>query len=181
VDFFAEAGRSAFSFGSDTDAPYGANFDKISFGTVKFSAVATNTCGNQGDDSVVANLSCYGVGRTGLGPSSRLSWTSDLSVAGARGQVVLNGSDATFPGYGRSMELALGRQGLNRVEAQLVEAAGVSGTWRFDFGGNAEFETGSLNVLAGDAVDVTATGITFRLSGRAGERIAFTFASKPQQ
>jgi hypothetical protein len=66
-----------------------------------------------------------------------------------------------------------------RVEAQLVEAHGRPGTWRFELepGGEALVRSGSLRVVAGSVVEVGPRAVTFRLQGRAGERVVFTFRS----
>jgi hypothetical protein len=37
---------------------------------------------------------------------------------------------------------------------------------------------GTIRVIAGEAVTVAATSVTFRLRGTPGERVAFTFARK---
>jgi hypothetical protein len=62
------------------------------------------------------------------------------------------------------------------MEGVLVNGDGRSGTWRFELGGL--FEPGSLQVIAGDAAIVTANTVVFRLAGRPGERVAFTFRSR---
>lgn len=176
VDFYDNQSESDVLFGTSTAPPYGATFTARFFSSrIRFRAIATNACGGQGDATIQANVRCYSAGKP---TASRLSWTSELDVAGARGQVVLNGDSATYPGFGRSMALAVGRPGQNRVDAQIVEASGSSGTWRFEFGTNGAFEPGSLSVTAGDVVDISATAVIFRVNGRAGERVAFNFRTK---
>lgn len=105
----------------------------------------------------------------------RLAWVSQLDVPGASGQVVVNGSSVAFSGPGRSTALAVGRRGENRIEAQLVQGGGAPGTWRFEMGSTASLVPGSLRVLAGSVVEVSGDAIVFRLTGRAGERVVFTF------
>lgn len=105
----------------------------------------------------------------------RLAWNSELSVEGATGQVVANGSAAVFAGKGRSSAVATGRKGENRIEAQLVQAGGKAGTWRFELGPTASFEAGSLRVLAGQVAQVSGDSIVFSLKGTPGERVVFTF------
>jgi hypothetical protein len=105
----------------------------------------------------------------------RLAWASLLDVPDASGQVVVNGTTAVFAGPGQSTALAIGRRGENRVEAQLVQASGRPGLWRFEFGTTASLEPGSLRVIAGQAALVTADAIVFRMSGRPGERVVFAF------
>ncbi len=107
-----------------------------------------------------------------------LAWSSQLDVAGASGQVVLNNASASFAAGGRSNGVAEGRRGTNRVEAQLVEGAGKPGTWRFEFGATRSFKAGSLRVVAGEAAAVTGDAVTFRLKGTPGERVVFTFETE---
>jgi hypothetical protein len=101
---------------------------------------------------------------------------SQLEVPGGSGQVVVNGASLAFAGRGRSIASAPGRRGENRVEAQLVQGGGP-GQWRFELRGSEAFEPGSLRVVAGEVVLVGSDAIVFRLGGRAGERIVFTFRS----
>jgi hypothetical protein len=109
-------------------------------------------------------------------PGATVSWSSVLDVPGASGQVVLDGLVAAFQSRGRARVDAVGRPGVGRIEAQLVSASGRPGTWTFEMGG--AFEAGSLRVLAGDVAMVTADAIAFRIAGRAGERVVFTFRTK---
>jgi hypothetical protein len=112
--------------------------------------------------------------KPGPAPTRPLSWGSHLDVPEATGQVVVNGAAAVFAGRGRSTALATGRTGENRVEAQLVQGAGKPGTWRFDLPA-ASLVPGSLRVLAGDVALLSGESVVFRLSGRAGERVVFSF------
>jgi len=105
----------------------------------------------------------------------RIGWASQLDVEGASGQVMVNGETAAFAGPGGSTALAAGRRGENRVEAQLVQGAGKPGTWRFELGATANLVPGSLRVLAGSVAEISGEAVVFRLSGRAGERVVFTF------
>jgi hypothetical protein len=105
----------------------------------------------------------------------RLAWASQLDVAGATGQVVVNSATAVFAAGGRSTAMALGLRGENRIEAQLVQGSGQSGTWRFELGSTASLEPGSLRVVAGNVALVSGDAVVFRLSGRPGERVVFTF------
>ena len=121
------------------------------------------------------------VGRSGrpgssatVAPTRRVGFSSQLDVPGGSGQVVVNGSSAVFAGAGRSTAMAVGRRGENRIEAQLVQGAGA-GQWRFELGSTASLEPGSLRVVAGNVALVTGDAVVFRLSGRPGERIVFTF------
>jgi hypothetical protein len=92
--------------------------------------------------------------------------------------VVVNGSAAVFASKGRSTAVAVGRRGENRVEAMVVQGAGKSGTWRLELGGTTSFRPGSLRVVAGEVALVTADAVVFRLSGKPGERVMFTFRTE---
>jgi hypothetical protein len=106
---------------------------------------------------------------------SQLIWTSKLEAPGASGQVVVNGSTAVFAGSGQSTGVAFGPRGENRIEARVVQGAGKPGTWRFELGSTANLVPGSLRVLAGSVTEVSGDALVFRLSGRPGERVMFTF------
>jgi hypothetical protein len=106
-----------------------------------------------------------------------LTVASDLDLPGGSGQIVVNGRNAAFARRGRSSSVAVTRRGENRVEAQLVAGTGA-GTWRFELGGANGIEAGSLRVVAGDVTLVTGEAVVFRLNGRAGERVVFTFRAR---
>jgi hypothetical protein len=89
--------------------------------------------------------------------------------------VLVNGSAAAFAGPGLSVGMAYGQRGENRVEARVVQGAGKPGTWRFELGSTANLVPGSLRVLAGSVTEVSGDALVFRLSGRPGERVMFTF------
>jgi hypothetical protein len=97
-------------------------------------------------------------------------------VPGGSGQIVVNGRNAAFARRGRSSAMAAARRGENRVEAQLIEASGP-GSWRFELAGAPGLRSGSLRVVAGDVALVTGDAIVFRMTGRPGERVVFTFRS----
>ena len=69
--------------------------------------------------------------------------------------------------------LPLGR-GTHRFEATLVDATGRPGTWRFDLS-TLGLSPASLRVVAGEALQVAPATVAFRLRGRPGERVVFTF------
>jgi hypothetical protein len=104
--------------------------------------------------------------------------TRQLDVADATGQVVLNGQFATFAAHGRSMSRLEVIGGENRVEAVLAAAAGRPGTWRFDLSG---VEAGSLKAMGGEVVLASSNAIVFRLRGRVGERVGFSFRRDTNQ
>lgn len=114
----------------------------------------------------------------GASSSRRVAWTSELDLEGGSGQVVLNGEAAAFASRGRSAGAAAGRRGLNRIEAQVVDAAGRPGTWRFELGTTGSLAAGSVRVVAGDVVLLTENAIVFRLKGRPGERVVFSFRTE---
>ena len=99
---------------------------------------------------------------------------SRLAVHGARGQVVLNGTTASFQDGGESATCSQTQPGRNRVVAELVTHRGNVGTWRLRHPGPRSFP-GSLRPLAGTPMELTATSIAFRLAGKPGERVVFMF------
>jgi hypothetical protein len=105
------------------------------------------------------------------------TWVSQLDVPGGRCQIVLNGSEALFPAAGRVPLLARPRSGDNRVEAQLVQAEGRAGLWRFELPAGSTV-AGSLRVIAGQVALVTGDAVVFRLNGQPGERVVFTFRNR---
>jgi hypothetical protein len=107
------------------------------------------------------------------GDAHALAWTSELALAGGRGQVIANGTDVVFPGPGQAEITLPVRAGRNTVEAVLVQGDGA-GTWRFTLAAGA-IRPGSLRVVAGDAVGIGAETVAFRLRGRPGERAVFAF------
>jgi len=113
----------------------------------------------------------------------RLTWTSSLELPASRGQVVIDGRWVSYPGTGRAdgvIELPDGSGGKRmRVEAQLVQAGGQGGLWTFEFEApDGLSRWAGLRPIAGTAVRVTATSITFRLEGKPGERVAFAFDAR---
>jgi hypothetical protein len=61
------------------------------------------------------------------------------------------------------------------VSGRLVRAAGKAGSWRFDLGQTSALAPGSIRAVTGTVDEITASSITFRLSGRPEEAVAFTF------
>jgi hypothetical protein len=112
------------------------------------------------------------------GPERSASWSSDLTIEGGRLQVVVNSASPVFPGKGRSFGTSSLVNGENRIEAVVVASAGKGGLWRIDFSPAESIAEGSLRVISGEAVLLGASSATFRLSGREGERIVFTFLKK---
>jgi hypothetical protein len=168
------------SIGADSTPPYSATWMFPSCAEANqdrflIRARAEDNCGNVGPDS----LKDLRIGRSGcfLGgahDSSAEPWVSELSVPGARGQVVVDGAEAVFPGGGiQAFSVPVG-PGRHRLEATLVDASGRPGTWRFDLGALSPV-AGSLRVVAGEAALLGSTEVVFRLRGKAGERVVLSF------
>jgi hypothetical protein len=122
-----------------------------------------------------ANIAVQQAGLTGVAEAHRPQLTSQLAVAGAAGQIVWNGASVAYAAEGTTSAAAPLGPGSNRVEAQLVSADGKPGTWRFSFTGGIK----GLRPVAGKVDAVGPDSITFRLSGRAGERVVFVFEAEP--
>jgi hypothetical protein len=100
---------------------------------------------------------------------------STLAVRGGKGEVGVNGS-ASSVREGEAHLNVTARPGDNLVEAWL-SSAGSGGSWRFDVVGRDPLASGTLRVLAGNVVSLGPGSVTFRLSGREGERVAFAWTS----
>jgi hypothetical protein len=111
--------------------------------------------------------------------ASPVAWSTQLEVPDGEGQVVVNGRVASAVRPGLATMAIQGRTGTNRVEAVLVRGDGRPGTWRFDFSGQSVVKPGSLRVVAGAVALVTGDAVVFRLQGRPGERVVFTFEIDP--
>jgi hypothetical protein len=98
--------------------------------------------------------------------------TSRLEAPAARGQIAVNGQVALAPGPGVMRGTLPLHAGENRIEAWLTEGA-RGGIWRFELGDLVE--PGSLTVTGGQVLVVTGDSIAFRMSGRVGERVGFSF------
>ena len=102
-----------------------------------------------------------------------VTWSSDLALDG-RLQIVLDGA-VSVAGRGRTYGALARSKEASRVEATVTEAAGKPGLWRFDLVDASGAET-RIHVVAGEAVSVTGSSVTFRLQGKPGERVAFTIS-----
>jgi hypothetical protein len=145
-------------------------------------ATTTTTTTNVGSpDSVQVRSVGRGCFRAPSPQARSVAWRSDLQLDGGRGQVVVDGAEAVFPNAGpASFASALG-PGAHRFEVTLVEAPSDGrrggagpGTWRFDLSALG-LRAGSLRVVAGDATELAADAVAFRLRGRSGERVVFAF------
>jgi hypothetical protein len=113
------------------------------------------------------------------------SESSSLRVAGATAlvgsdlaQIVLNGETPLTVTRGHSTFTAGGRSGTNRIELRLAQGAGP-GSVSFDLQATTKLIGGSLKVVAGDVTAVSGNGIAFRLNGKSGETVIFTFDVAP--
>jgi hypothetical protein len=146
-------------------------------------ATVKNSCGASASSKTTMYLSQFGCPPMYPYPVFHdvrrgMAWESDLQVEGGRLQVVVNGSAVSYTEAGRAYGMGAFVDGENRVEATLVDGRGRAGVWRFNFLASQSVAAGSLRVIAGDAVDVSGSSISFRLKGTPGERVAFVFAQR---
>jgi hypothetical protein len=127
------------------------------------------------DKSVTAGFSLLGLGTSQMETGGDLDlglMHSVLKSPHARGEVTLNGRTVLITGEGEGQVGLRAQAGNNLVEAWAREATGP-GFWRFEFD-PAAIEPGGLRVLAGEPLAVGSSSVTFRLNGRAGERVSFS-------
>jgi len=113
--------------------------------------------------------------------TSFTSWLMSALEERTLAHVILNGTSIDITDnttlYTHRLE---GRHGWNTVEGVLASPSGQDAWWRFDFGGAAYFQPGSVRLDMGDAFSQDATSIVFRLSGTSGERIRFRYRLLPE-
>jgi hypothetical protein len=109
------------------------------------------------------------------GAPAQAVWTSHLDVAGGRGELTVDGAQVRVQERGVLPGRAAPRT-VHHLEARLVAAAGRPGVWRFEVGGTAV--PGTLRPLAGNVVQLSGGVVLFRLEGRPGERVAFTWRAR---
>jgi hypothetical protein len=150
-------------------------------GPVTLTVVAKNDCGATASASVSVTLTnrgtvpaCSPNASEPARLSDRGTLESSLDLENGEGQVVMNGAESAFTRRAPS-RLAASLFPRNRVEATLVAGRGA-GTWAFRLPEGAR--PGSLRVVAGEVVAVGPAAVTFRLRGRPGERVVFTFAAR---
>jgi hypothetical protein len=144
-------------------------------------ARAEDNCGNiSAEAGVDVRLEGRGCGFRAAtsAPFSTGAWTSTLTVPDGRGQVVVDGTQAVFPGPGTEAFSAPAGAGAHRFEATLVDGGSRPGTWRFDLVALG-VAPGTLRVVAGEAAVAGPSSIAFRLRGKPGERVVFTFETAP--
>jgi hypothetical protein len=138
---------------------------------------ATDRCQKAGGDRVRVKRkedSCnLGVVAVQSSRDSAL-WTSDLTVGGGQGQVIVNDAQAILAEGGSSPLTMDVHPGRNRVDATLVSGDGGDGLWRFSLA-SGRVKAGSLRVVTGDPVALGPGVVAFALTGRPGERVAFSF------
>ncbi|MGH9322863.1 MAG: DUF11 domain-containing protein [Vicinamibacteria bacterium] len=79
-----------------------------------------------------------------------------------RAQIVVNGSSfQETDDSGEFTYTARVKDGVNRVDTQLVLSDRSSGFWRFDFGGSPDFVAGSFRVESGSVLSRDSTSVTF--------------------
>jgi hypothetical protein len=99
---------------------------------------------------------------------------STLGVRGGRGEVALNGNPVLTAREGEGQVAVRPQPGDNLVEARLA-AGDAAGYWQFDVPRTSRGPARALRVLAGELASVGPDSVTFRLSGRAGERVSFVW------
>jgi hypothetical protein len=162
----------------DNANPFDTTWTPFCQGPFSVKVRATDNCRNFTDSTVNVNTlggpTCGPAAIRQAGEPLRFTAALDLGVPGAGGQMAVNGAQAGFVRAGRSELAVSGRPGENRVEAWLLSPDGRGGTWRFELRGA---QPGSLRVLAGEVVAVSGDAIVFRVQGKSGERLGFSFRS----
>jgi len=154
------------------------SFPNCSFENDKWTVVARaeDNCGNTAesfvDDLILGGRGCFRSGDRAA-DGSGATWVSELGVAGGRGQVVVDGAQASFPGPGTVAQALTLAPGPHRFEAVLVDGQGEPGVWRFDLS-MLGADAGSLRVVAGEVSQLGPGLVAFQMSGQPGERVVFT-------
>jgi hypothetical protein len=99
---------------------------------------------------------------------------STLGVRGGRGDVALNGNPVLVAREGEGRAALRPLPGDNLVEARLLEGAS-GGFWQFDLVAGAPLQARALRVVTGELAAIGPDFVTFRLSGRPGERVSFVW------
>jgi hypothetical protein len=163
--------------GSSTTPPYAVTWNPCGLlMNFRLRAQAVDRCGNPSafDNRNIVFVLPLPLCAAASGPQAG-GLTSELASPSGRGQVIVNGKDAVFLGPGRAQLPVPLQRGQNRVEATLVN--GGAGTWRFDLAGLGVL--GSLRVIAGEVALIGPEQVVFRVKGRSGERLVFSFEASP--
>jgi len=130
-----------------------------------------------GDKSVTVDFSLLGLiasqhdaGLEAGTPTLR----STLGVRGGRGDVALNGNSVLVAREGEGRAALRPLAGDNLVEARLLEGAS-GGFWQFDLVTGTPLQARALRVVTGELAAIGPDFVTFRLSGRPGERVSFVW------
>jgi hypothetical protein len=100
---------------------------------------------------------------------------TSMEALGARGRVMVDGVGLTPVEPGAIRQVTFSPRGEHLVEA-VVDAGRSPGLWRFDLG-EAAVADGTLRVLSGEVVGMSPGSVVFRITGKAGERISFSFVT----
>ena len=138
-----------------------------------FAAGASCVLSMTADRNVGALFGVPAVTQRAQGPPTLLS---RIDAPSARAQATFNDGPLAPITTGVQAIVVTAVAGENRFEAVLGD--GAKGTWTLDLSGIPDLERGSVRALAGNAVSVGPDSIVFRLSGRAGERVALAFAKR---
>ena len=66
---------------------------------------------------------------------------------------------SSFPGRGRSYGTAASVEGTNRVEAVVVDGGAKAGLWRFDLMTKSQVAVGTIRVISGEPVQISASSV----------------------
>jgi hypothetical protein len=118
--------------------------------------------------------------RSSRPPTIRLRTQMGLppSDGSARGDIFLNGTLLRTVDSAQPAEIVAElAQGVNRIEAVVVEGATAEGFFRFEF--PRELPPDGVRVIEGNVVALDSRAVVFRLSGHAGERVGFELRLQP--
>jgi hypothetical protein len=107
-----------------------------------------------------------------------VTWTSALSSTGAKAQVWHDGALALIQTSGQQTVSVASDRPVNTIVGELLDGQGAGAIWTFRF--HDGFKPGSLKPQSGNVAHLLADTIVFRLGGKKGERVAFTFETAPR-
>jgi PKD repeat protein len=141
-------------------------------GRTTLTATVTDTC-----STATASVS-GAIGFAPFEPKAETALVSTLELPESSGRVVVNGGAAAFLHANGSSAVEQRVATRNRVEAVLIDGKGA-GRWVFRLRGGGGIRPGTLHVQSGEVALVTGDSLVFRLAGRPGEHVAFTFETEP--